>query len=127
MRVSSSAMVCFRGWCWPGDDASTASGAAFAGAMSVGLCLRWGSRGAVVTTAGRAASSMQVAPFRCVRSRLLGLPLKGAGDATGLCCVKMMRGSRALEAAHPYCLREESADVCGGRGAGASTTYASGV
>ena len=66
VRVSSSAMVCFRGWCWPGDDASTASGAAFAGAMSVGLCLRWGSRGAVVTTAGRAASSMQVAPFRCV-------------------------------------------------------------
>ena len=57
---------------------------------------------------------MQVAPFRCVRSRLLGLPLKGAGDATGLCCVKMMRGSRALEAPPRagYGLREESAGVC---------------
>ena len=36
-----------------------------------------------------------------MRARLLGLRLEGAGDATGLCCVKMMRGSRALEAAGP--------------------------
>ena len=43
-----------------------------------------------------------------------GLRLKGAGDATGLCCVKMMRGSRALEAPPRagYGLREESAGVC---------------
>ena len=63
-----------------------------------------------------AASSTQVAPFRCVRLRPLGLRLEGAGDATGLCCVKMMRGSRALEAApRVECgLREEYADVCTG-------------
>ena len=55
-----------------------------------------------------------------MRVRPLGLRRDGAGDATGLCCVKMMRGSRALEAAPraEYGLREASADACGGRGAG---------
>ena len=99
MRVSSSAMV--------RDNASTAPGVLWCNCL--GLCdgaapdVRW--RPGSLVDAGRTVSR---------RVRLLGLGLEGAGDATGLCCVKMMRGSRALEAPPRagYGLREESAGVC---------------
>ena len=56
-----------------------------------------------------------------MRARLLGLRPKGAGDATGLCCVKMMRGSEAAERWRPrrraYGLRGDPEGVHGDRGA----------
>ena len=51
-----------------------------------------------------------------MRVRLLGLRLEGAGDATGLCCVKMMRGKQSAGGRRAYGLREDSEGVHGDRG-----------
>ena len=57
-----------------------------------------------------------------MRVRLLGLRLEGAGDATGLCCVKMMRGQQSAGGRRAYGLREDSEGVRGSRGSGASAS-----
>ena len=84
MSVSSSAMAC--------DNASTAPGVLWCNCL--GLC-----DGAAPDVRWRPGSLVDAGRTVAMRARLLGLRLVGAGDATGLCCVKMMRGSRAPEAA----------------------------